>query len=71
MVSQIHSWEHWHEYELDSEAERRVKDSFEKKKSFGARYREILEIDCVSDFAAPPKPKTISETKYLHTKASQ
>ena len=34
-------------------------------------YREILEIDCVSDSGAPPKSKTMSETKYLDTKASQ
>ena len=42
-----------------------------KKSPFSRSDREILEIDCVSDSAAPLKPKTMLETKYLDTRASQ
>ena len=42
-----------------------------KKSPFLRTYREILEIDHVSDSAAPPKSKTMPEMKYLDTKASQ
>ena len=42
-----------------------------EKSPFGETYREILEIDCVSDSAAPPKSKTMPEMKYLDTKAFQ
>ena len=59
------------ENELESEAEDEKDTFWEKKSPFWRTHREILEIDCVSDSAAPPRPKTMSETKYLHTKASQ
>ena len=43
----------------------------EKKSTIWRSDREILEIGYVSDSAAPLKPKTTSETKYLDTEASQ
>ena len=58
-------------YELDSEAEDEKDTFWEKNGPFWRTYREILEIDCVSDSAAPPKSKTMPEMKYLDTKASQ
>ena len=57
--------------ELDSEAEDEKDTFWEKNGPFWRTYREILEIDCVSDSAAPPKCKTMPEMKYLDTKASQ
>ena len=56
---------------MDSEAGDEKMTVLGKKIPFLGTNRKILEIDCVSDSAAPPKPKTISETKYLDTKASQ
>ena len=57
--------------ELDSEAGDDKSTSLGGKGPFLKTYREIHEIDCVSDSAAPPKSKTMSEMKYLDTKASQ
>ena len=57
--------------ELDSEAEDEKDTFWEKNGPFWRTYREILEIDCVSDSAAPPEPQTMSETKYLDAKPSQ
>ena len=59
---------------MDSEAgvaDPGLKYKFAEKNPFSKTYREILEIDCVSDSAAPPKSKNMPEMKYLDTKASQ